>query len=272
LALAGFKTAAALMANSVSLLASALDSLTDFLASALNLFSLRLSQHPPDQAHPYGRGKAEDLAGLAQGLFIAVGGLGLLVESLRRLWGGSAMRPGLFGMAVMLISALLSLWHSRELSRAQATNSSTVLRTESAHFAADVLANLGVLVALWVSWAGGSPLWDVGVSIAITLAILRQALGVIQSAVLEVLDRGLPCEILTEIEGMIRGHHPLIAGFHDLRTRKAGSRLFIDFHVEIKDIQDFEQAHEIAETLIERIRQRIPEADVTIHCDPLGGR
>lgn len=266
------KTATGLGANSLGILASALDSLMDLLASGINWYSLRVSRRPPDQEHPYGRGKIEDLAGLAQGAFIALSGLGLLAESARRLARGVEIHPGAWGLAVMAFAAIASVWHSRDLRRAGAITHSTVLETEGIHFAMDWVSNLGVLLALLAVRTTGRAFWDIAISVAITLYILREAYRVLRFSVLEILDRGLPEEIRREIEATIRGHHPRIVGFHDLRTRKAGSRFFIDFHIEIRGVKDFAEAHEITEDLIDRLRERIPNADVTVHYDPEGGR
>jgi len=63
-----------------------------------------------------------------------------------------------------------------------------------------------------------------------------------------------------------------LVGFHGFRTRKAGSRFFVDFHVEIRGVESFERAHEITEDLIERLGARFPNADFTVHCDPEGTR
>lgn len=266
------KTAAGLGTNSLSVLASALDSATDLLASGINLYSLRLSEKPPDADHPYGRGKAEALAGLAQGGFIALSALGLLAESVRRLMLGAVVKAGPFGLCVMGLSAVLSVWHSRNLARAEALTRSTVLRTERAHFSIDFLSNLGVLLALGMVLATGRPLWDVLVSVAITLYIMREAYRVLEFSALEILDRGVSTEILREIERAISQEHPRIVGFHNLRARQSGSRVFVDFHIEIRGVKDFAEAHEITEGLIDRIRRKIPNADVTVHYDPEGGR
>jgi len=271
-ALAVLKTAAGLAANSLAILASALDSFLDLGASAVNLFSLKMAARPPDVEHPYGRGKAEALAGLAQGAFIAASGLGLAAESVRRLLHGSDVSPGWFGFAVMAVSAGFSLWHSRNLARSRDATGSTVMRTENAHFAMDFLSNVGVIAALLIVRFSRASTWDILVCLAITAYILREAWRVIEYSALELLDRGLPPEVVREIETAIREHHPRVVGFHDLRTRKAGTRIFIEFHIEIRSVQDFDEAHEITEELIDRVRARVPNADVTVHYDPEGAR
>ncbi len=253
-------------------MASAIDSLMDLAATAVNLVSLREAQRPPDPEHPYGRGKSEALAGLLQGALIGLSGLALLLESGRRVLRGAEVSPGAFALASMAFCAAASLWHGRRLKRASDGSHSTVLRTEGAHFLVDFLSNLGVLLALLaVRWSGRS-LWDLGISSLITLLVLREAARVLGLSARELLDRRLPEPILREIQATILGHHPRVTGFHDLRTRKAGSRLFIDFHIEIRDVKDFEEAHEITESLIDRLRGKFPGADVTVHYDPLGGR
>ena len=86
------------------------------------------------------------------------------------------------------------------------------------------------------------------------------------------MDRRLSEEVRSRIEALISGHHPSIVGFHELRTRRSGLKVFIDFHIEISGVEKFEEAHEITESLIDRIKAQIPNADVTVHYDPRGAR
>src|SRR5207237_2005512 len=104
--------------------------------------------------------------------------------------------------------------------------------------------------------------------VAITLYILWEAYRVMEYSALELLDRALPTPVLKDIQKIINEHHPKILGFHDMRTRKAGSKFFIEFHIEIRGERDFNRAHEITETLIERIEAKIPNSDITLHYDP----
>lgn len=272
LGLAGLKLAAVVVSGSVGVLASALDSLMDFFTSALNYLSLRVSERPADREHPYGYGKIEALAGAVQGLLILAGGLAVLAESLRRVVRGARLEVGWPVLAVMAVSTLVSAVQGRRLARAAAERDSTVLRAEGLHFSMDVASNLGVLAVLGLLRLGVSPILDAAISAAISGYIVRASFGLAWSSIGELLDQRLSEDVHAEIEAIIRGHHPAVTGFHDLRTRRSGGRRFIDFHIEIAGVKGFEQAHELTESLIDRIKARMPNADVTVHYDPEGGR
>lgn len=270
LGLCAVKAAAGAAAQSLSLLASALDSLMDFLSSAVNYVSLVFSQEPADDEHLYGHGKIEAIAGGAQGVVIAVGGLALLVESIRRIVLALPVRAGAFSIGVMVLSMVLSAAHGARLSRAAQDAGSPILRAEGLHFSMDVLANSGVLLALILIRLGASPLWDVVISVLVAGYVVREALALTAHSAHQLLDRRLSDEVHAEIKDLIFGHHPSIVGFHDLRTRQSGEKVFIDFHVEIAGIDKFREAHDITEGLIAKIREKMPHADVTVHADPEG--
>lgn len=270
--LCAFKIATGWHANSLGILASALDSGMDLAASALNLLSLRVARKPPDAEHPYGRGKIEALAGLVQSVLIAGSGAFLFVESVRRLARGARVEAGPLELGVMLLSAALSLWHSLSLRRVLSLAPTTVVRAEAAHFATDFLSNLSVAAALLAVRATGSVLWDLILCAAISLVIMRQAFGLLGASLAEILDRRPPRSMLRRLEAAILSHDPRIAGFHELRARRAGPRLFVDLHVEIRGVEKFREAHELTETLIDRLKKEVPQADFTVHYDPEGGR
>lgn len=276
LAIAGtlsiLKIAAGAVDGSLGILASALDSLMDLGSSAVNLATRRLACLPPDAEHPYGRGKAESLAGLLQGALIFAAGLFLVKEAWRRFEAGRTIELGFTGVIVMLISAAASLWHSRSLKEAAARETSAVLEAEKAHFATDFLANVSVAAALAVSALTNHGGWDLGLAAVISILVLREAALLVLRSSRELTDRSLPLDALREIDAMIRGHDPRVVGAHNLRARRSGPRIFIDFHIEIRGIESFSEAHELTESLIDRIKRRIPNADVTVHYDPEGAR
>lgn len=268
--LCGLKIAAGLASQSLSLLASALDSLMDLFSSAVNYVSLSFSQQPADDDHLYGHGKIEAVAGCTQGIIIALSGAALLVESVRRLMTNATVEAGIFGIGVMLISMVLSAVHGARLKRAAQEAGSAILRAEGLHFSMDVLANLGVLLVLVMMRLGAPPFWDVVISIVVGGYVVKEALVLIRVSINQLLDRRLSDDTHAAIEKVIKTHHESISGFHDLRTRQAGDKIFIDFHVEISGVEKFKDAHDITESLIDKIREGMPNADVTVHSDPEG--
>lgn len=146
--LVGLKTWAWLASGSVSLLASLVDSLTDSLASIVNLFAVRLALRPADDNHPFGHGKAESLSALAQSAFIGGSAVFLLLNAVERLLHPQPLQQTTLGIAVMLVSLLLTLalvlFQRWVLRHAQ----SQAVSADSLHYVTDFASNIVVLVAL----------------------------------------------------------------------------------------------------------------------------
>ncbi|MBI4347274.1 MAG: cation transporter [Elusimicrobia bacterium] len=270
--LCAVKTATGLATGSLSILASALDSLMDLCTSAVNYVSVAIARSPADDEHQYGHGKAEALASLFQGAFIALGGAWFIVESVRRLLHPSPPHDELWGAGVMGVSMLASLVHGMTLRRAAAREESNVLNAEGAHFLSDVASNLGVMTALILVRVTGKAWWDPAVTALVVGYVLWLAIPIILTAVAELMDEGLPPTLRAEIARIIHEHHPSVVGYHNFRSRRAGARRYIEFHLELRDVREFVAAHEITEELIDKIKAAVPDADVLIHADPEGGR
>jgi len=264
------KFSAGLVTHSMSIMASALDSTLDMMMSALNFFAFREASKPPDAEHAYGHGKVESLAGLFQSLFIMASGSFVVYESVRRLLQGSFVSEIPLGIGVIVFSGVVTLllsWRLKVLSR---KNRSLILGTEKAHYSMDFVAYVGVVMALvLVGWTG-SVLWDLVVSILVAAYIFREAIHILTRAVSELLDRGLSNTELKAVKMLILRHHPSIVGVHNLRSRVVGNLVFLDFHIEIRGEDDFKKAHDMTESLIDKIKVNHPNADVTVHFDPEG--
>ena len=264
------KILTSLLTRSLGIGASALDSASDVLMSSVNFWSLRFSRRPADDNHAYGHEKVEALVGLFQGLLIAGGAVAMAAASVRRMVRGVALDRLDAGMAVMVVSAVVSWWLSARLQRVARRSGIVIVAAERLHYASDALANSGVVVTLaLVRWTGLT-LWDPLISLAITGWILRAAWGVLHASVDQLMDHTLPDEQVALIKRTILTHDPRIVDFHSLRTRRAGTRHFIDVHIVIRGETDFKRAHDLSESMIVAIQMHIPSADVTVHYDPEG--
>lgn len=270
--LAVLKIATGIMTHSMAVLASALDSVMDAVSSLINFFAARAAAKPPDENHAYGHGKIESLASLFQSLAIAVSGLYLILESVRRLLQGSMLEDIRAGVAVMAFSLFVTLALIFKLTVAQRQTGSLILKTEKLHYTMDILTNGGTIAALLLVKATGHVLWDLLFSIFIALYVFKIAYGILKQAVDELLDKKSTIVSKEEIAEMIRQHHPSVGGLHNFRTRQVGKQIFMDFHVEIRGEDDFKKAHLMTEGLIDRIREKYPDADITVHYDPEGER
>ncbi|MFA7255437.1 MAG: cation diffusion facilitator family transporter [Candidatus Omnitrophota bacterium] len=264
------KFSAGLMTHSMAIMASALDSTLDMMMSALNFFAFREASKPPDAEHAYGHGKVESLAGLFQSLFIMASGSFVVYESVRRLLQGSFVSEIPLGIGVIVFSGIVTLLLSWRLKVLAKKNRSLILGTEKAHYSMDFVSYVGVIAALFLVGWTGNVIWDLIVSILVAAYIFKEAIHILKRAVSELLDRGLSDTELKTIKMLILRHHPSVVGVHNLRSRVVGNLVFLDFHIEIRGEDDFKKAHDMTESLIDKIKAHHPSADVTVHFDPEG--
>ena len=254
--------------GSLSVLASAIDSLLDCGISTVNLFSIRKAEEPPDEEHSFGHGKAESLAVLLEATLIGASGAYLAVQGVRHLVNPHAVSGYGLGALVMAGSLVVSLWLSRYLVRRARETDSTLLKADSLHYGADVWTSGGVLCAIGLQYATEWPWIDPLFSLVIAAGIVWQVRPILRRAVDDLMDRELDPEERREIEGILRSHAPDILDYHRLRTRRSGPRRTIDVHVVICKERLFEEAHAIVSRLERAIRDRVPNADVLVHADP----
>jgi len=269
--LALLKFGAGLLTHSMAILASSVDSLLDVFVSTINYFTLRKAEEPPDEDHPYGHGKAESIAGLFQSLFIGVGGAVIIAESVRRLITQTHYVTRIdIGLGIMFISMLASFFLIRRLRAVAAKNPSIVLDSEQLHFSSDLVANLGVIVILVLVRLTQWVAFDLFVSLAIALYIFWQSMKLLRRSIDELMDREVSPEFQEKLKRMIFEHDPRIVNFHNLRTRRVGNRIFIDFHIVLQGDLSFKEAHRLTESVISAIEKEVPDVDVTVHTDPEG--
>ena len=264
--LVSMKLGAWLMTGSVSILASLMDSLMDSAASALNLIAVRYSLVPADEEHRFGHGKAEPLAGVAQAAFIGGSAVFLTLHAVERLRFPRAVEEVGIGIAVMVVSivltALLLLIQRRAIRQTQ----STAIRADALHYATDLLTNLSVIIALLLSNYGWA--WaDSVMAISVAAYIFYSAGRIGYEAVQQLLDRELGAEVQAQILAIAR-RPPEVQGIHDLRTRQSGQVQFVQLHLELDGALSLQSAHAIADRVEREIRALLPDAEIIIHQDP----
>jgi ferrous-iron efflux pump FieF len=263
------KIFAALMTGSVSMLSSLVDSLLDAFASLLNLFAVRHALQPADREHRFGHGKAEPLAGLAQAAFIAGSGVFIVFEALHRLGTGHQIENTGIGIAVMVVSLVLTLvlviFQQYVVKRTQ----STAISADAIHYRMDIMINISVIIALVASSEFGIWWFDSAVAIGIAFYIAFSSWKVAGRSLDLLMDREFPEEEREQIKAIVWSH-PDTRGLHDLRTRSSGIQPFVQLHLELEPDLSLVQAHEIADEVELLIINEFPGAEVIIHQDPVG--
>ncbi|WP_040576219.1 MULTISPECIES: cation diffusion facilitator family transporter [Methylophaga] len=256
------------LTDSVSVLATLVDSSLDVLASILNMIAVHHALQPADREHRFGHGKAESLAGLGQSMFIAGSAGILLLQAINRLFKPEAMEQGMtVSLAVMLFSIVATLALMTFQNYVIRKTDSTAIKADALHYKTDLLVNGGVILALVLS-INGWYLSDPIIAIAIALFILHSAWGIVKESIDLLMDHELPDEEREKISALIL-NHPQARGLHDLRTRRSGTTVFVQLHLELDERLTLREAHEIADKLEHQIADLFDDAEVIIHEDPI---
>lgn len=258
----------ALSSGSMAVMASAVDSLLDILMSGVNFMAIRHAEQPPDQCHPFGHGKFETLATLFQALVITGSGGWIIYEATVRLTENRHLEATDQGIGILAFSAVISWFIARYLSKVAKQTDSSALEADSLHFRMDIYSNLGLMAGLLlVRWLHINWL-DSALSILVASYILHEALQLIKRSLTDILDHQLPEEIQQQVHELISSYEGPFAGYHGLRTRRAGSLKIMDFHLEVCKEMSVADAHKLADGLEKRIEKDIPGSDVIIHIEP----
>ena len=258
-----------LLTGSVAVLSSLVDSAIDVLASAVTLVSVRQAAEPPDRAHRFGHGKAEALGALAQAAFVSGSALMIGLEAITRLLEPQPVARGLVGVAAMLLAIALTGGLVRFQRLVVRRTGSIAIAADQLHYRTDLFVNLAVIAALLLAQGTGWPWFDPLFALGIVAFLLRSAFRLGRRALDMLMDRELPEPDRRRILELAR-QHPVAHDVHDLRTRMAGSDVFIELHLELDGRLSLAHAHELAHQVEDRIRAAYPGASILIHQEPAG--
>ncbi len=264
--LTGIKLAVGLVTGSLGILSEALHSLLDLGAALLTFFSVRFSVRPPDDSHPYGHGKIENLSALAQALLLLATCVWIVVEAVKRLAGKDVeVEASFWAFLVMGVSLLLDIFISRLLHRAAKKYSSQALEADALHYGSDILSS-GVVIAGLIGVRLGIPALDpiaaLGVALLVTVASVRLS----KRAIEELLDRA-PRGLREKIQALLASMED-VATVERIRIRRSGASTFIDLVVSARRSMSLDRTHLLADTIEVRVREIVPESDVLVHFHP----
>lgn len=257
--------------GALSVAASLADSAMDLMVSLGAMAALIYAAKPADEDHAFGHSSAEDLAALGQSIFILLSAGIIAFAAAARLVDPDPqpLQNQGRGMVVMAFSVVLTLglvlWQGHVARR----TGSRVVAADRLHYLGDLLPNLGAIASLWASSRFGMGQIDSVVAIGAAVMLALGALRIGKGAFDALMDRRADPEIIEGIARIAAGW-PGVLGFHDLKTRTAGSRVFVHLHIELDGNQSLRQAHDIGAGLRRAILQAYPQADVIIHKDVSG--
>lgn len=263
------KLAAWSLTGSVAMLSTLVDSLLDGLASIITLIAVRHALTPADREHRFGHGKAEALAAMAQSAFVTGSAIIVLFHAGARLFQPQKVAATDFGMAVIVGSIILTLALVTFQHYVVKRTNSLAISADTLHYKGDLLINVAVLLALAATHYFDTSYVDPLAGAAIALYLLFGAWRILQGALDMLMDRELP-EAERERIRAIAYQHKDVCSLHDLRTRRSGSDMFIQMHLELDPEITLMAAHLISDQVELDIKKAFAGAEVLIHQDPEG--
>ena len=257
--------------GSLSIAATLADSAMDLMMSLGGLVAIIYAAKPADDDHNFGHTSAEDLSALGQSIFILISATVIAVAAILRLLDRNVSLPEreASGMVVIVFSIVITialvLWQRRVAKQ----TGNRVVAADSLHYLGDLIPNVGALIALWASAKFGIGQIDSIVALAAAALLAFGAMRIGKAAFDALMDRQADTGMIAGIEDITRDFEG-VHGFHDLKTRVAGSRVFVNLHIELDGTQTLEDAHAIGAALRRAITEAYPRADVLIHKDPVG--
>ena len=254
--------------GALSVAASLADSAMDLMVSLGAIAAIIYAAKPADEDHAFGHSSAEDLSALAQAVFILISAIIIATAAAFRL---AAPAPVTLlnegrGMVVMATSIGLTLALVWWQSRVARLTGNRVVQADRLHYLGDLLPNIGAIISLGMAQQFGLMTVDSVVALGAAGMLAVGAIRIGRGAFDALMDRRADPAIIAGIAA-IATDWPGVHGFHDLKTRTAGSRIFVNLHIELDGNQPLREAHAIGAALRRAILQAYPQTDVIIHKD-----
>lgn len=262
-----------LISGSVSIISEAVHTIIDLLAAVMAYFSVKISDKPADQKHPFGHGKYENISGVIEALLIFVASGWIIHNAITRLILGEQLigNYGLtLGFIVMMISALINLIVSRRLYKVASETDSIALKADALHLSTHVYTSAGVGISLAVIYFTGWHFLDPIAAIVVASYILKEAIEILIEAFQPLADAALPENEIIRIESTIVKNLGFAKDYHMLRTRKMGSNREVDFHLEVPGSMSVSDSHQLCDLIENELQKELPNLKVTIHVEPEG--
>jgi cation diffusion facilitator family transporter len=260
------KVAVGIISGSVSIISEAIHSSIDLIAAVIAFISVKFSDTPPDQRHPYGHGKFENISGVVEGLLIFVAAILIISKAARRLMGEPMELGSIWiGSLVMLVSAVVNWIVSQKLYKVARMTNSVALEADALHLRTDVWTSLGVAIGLALILLTGIKWFDPVIAILVALFIIKEAYTLLRKAFSPLLDTAWGDSEIDELEKKLM---EMKVDYHDLRTRAAGNYRFIDIHIQIPESESVRNAHNYCDRIEDELKRSFKNLTINIHVEP----
>lgn len=269
------KLLAGIVGRSSAMVADGIHSLSDLITDFIVVVFVRISSKPQDRGHEYGHGKYETLATTVIGLMLLFVGLGIMWNSISRIWsclnGAVLESPGwvAFGAAILsvIVKELLFQYTRREGVRLD----SQVVVANAWHHRSDAFSSIGAAIGiggallLGTRWVVLDPI----AALVVSGLIVHAAIGQLRPSIGELVENSLPETVETEIRNAILAC-PGVSDPHNLRTRRIGNRSSVEVHVRMDGRMSLSDAHARTTDVERHIRALLgKDTFVMVHVEPV---
>lgn len=263
------KTVAWWITGSVGLLSDAAESLVNLAAAIIALVVLKVSIRPPDEKHQFGHSKAEYFSSAIEGIMIFVAAAIIIYTAVQRIVHPRQIEQVGIGLLVSVAAAVVNGVVAAILLRNGRERRSMTLVADGKHLMTDVWTSAGVFVGVGLVWATGWQLLDPIVALLVGVNILVTGARLVADAGGALMDSTLPEEDNAAILEFLDGHSSENVQFHAVRTRVAGFRWFLEFHMLVPGEWTVQKGHDVMEDLIDDIIAKWPDTRVSGHLEPI---
>jgi cation diffusion facilitator family transporter len=264
------KMTAYLLTGSVGLLSDALESVVNLVAALMALAMLTIAVRPPDDIHSYGHTKAEYFSSGVEGGLILLAAASIAWTAIPRLIAPQPLEQLGTGILVSVAASAINFWVARVLLRAGKKNNSITLEADAHHLMTDVWTSVGVIVGIGGVALTGWQRLDPIIAILVAANIIWTGVRLLRRSAQGLMDIGLAKSELETIDRVLHPYTLQGIQFHAIRTRQAGARQFITFHVLVPGDWSVQRGHELLERVEADILRALPQANVLTHLEPLG--
>ncbi len=266
----GMKSGAYWLTGSVGLLSDAAESLVNLLAAVTALLSLWYAAQPVDASHTYGHEKIEFFSSGLEGMLIVVAAGGIVWYAIQRLIVPQPLEALGLGTGIALVASLVNLVVAQVLLRVGRASHSIVLEADGQHLMTDVWTSVGVLGGLFLYWLTDWKELDAMMAIVMAANILWTAHGLLLRSFNGLMDHSLPEAEQAAVRQAIEGRLLPRMHYHALRTRQAGARHFVEFHLLVPGHWSVSVAHKLTGQIEAAVRDALPGGvEVTVHIEPI---
>jgi cation diffusion facilitator family transporter len=263
------KTAAYMLTGSVGLLSDAMESLVNLAGALMALAMLTIAARPADEDHAYGHSKAEYFSSGVEGTLILIAAISIGIAAVQRLLSPKPLEQIGLGIVISVAASLVNLLVAIVLLKAAKSYHSITLKANAHHLLTDVWTSGGVLVGVGLVAFTGWHQLDPIVAFIVAGNIVWSGVRIVRESVFGLMDASLPIEDLNVVQGVLDRHCGEDIQCHALRTRQAGSRKFVAFHVLVPGNWTVDEGHNLLEQLEADIRKALPNVTVFTHLESI---